>query len=78
MFAFHQHFEKLYTIQWYFPEHQKKYMEEKLYVVFEKQDDHYLLQEVLYAYMDIVTGMDGIDFICEKKGETMKIKILNI
>lgn len=78
MFAFHQQFEKLYKIQWYFPDHQKEYFEKKLYVVFEKTNDYFLLKEILYAYMDIVTGMADIDFICEKKGEMISIKILNV
>ena len=78
MFTLHQHFEKLYKIQWYFPLEKKEEMEKRLYVVFKQENDYFLLQEVLYAYMDIVTGMDGIDFICEKKGDTMKIRILNI
>ena len=37
MFAFHQHFEKLYQIKWYFPDDQKEVMEKKLYVVFKKK-----------------------------------------
>ena len=78
MFAFHQHFEKLYQIKWYFPDDQKEVMEKKLYVVFKKENDYFLLQEVLYAYMDIVTGMEGVDFSCEKIGDAMKIKILKI
>ena len=78
MFTLHQQFEKLYTIQWYFPENKKEEMEQKLYVVFKQENDYFLLQEVLYAYLDIVTGMDGVDFTAEKIGDTMKIKILNI
>ena len=78
MFTLHQQFEKLYKIRWYFPLEKKEEMEKRLYVVFKTENDYFLLQEVLYAYMDIVTGMDGIDFICEKLGDTMKVRILNI
>ena len=53
-------------------------MEKKLYVVFKKENDYFLLQEVVYAYMDIVTGMEGVDFECSKIGDRMKIKILKI
>lgn len=78
MFALHQKFEKLYSIQWYFPDDKVEDMEDRLMVTFTKENDYFLLQEVLYAYIDIVTGMEGIDFICEKIGDRMKIKILNI
>ena len=52
--------------------------DQKLYVVFKKENDYFLLQEVVYAYMDIVTGMEGVDFECSKIGDRMKIKILKI
>ena len=78
MFALHSKFEKLYTVEWYFPQDKVQEMENRLMVTFKRDHDHFLLQEVLYAYMDIVTGMEDIDFICEKNGDRMKIKILNI
>ena len=78
MFTLHSKFEKLYTIQWYFPDDKVEDIEDRLMVMFKKENDYYLLQEVLYAYMDVVTGMEGVDFVCEKKGDTVKIKILNL
>ena len=78
MFTLHQKFEKLYSIEWYFPDDKVEEMEDRLMVTFTKENDYFLLQEVLYAYIDIVSGLEDLDFICEKIKKRMKIKILNI
>ena len=78
MFTFHQHFDKLYQIQWYFPKEKKEDLEKRLYVVFKQVDDHYKLQAVIYTYMDIAYGLEDVDFVFEKTGDIMKMKILNI
>ena len=78
MFTLHQKFEKLYSIEWYFPDDKVEEMEDRLMVTFTKENDYFLLQEVLYAYIDIVSGLEDLDFICEKIKDRMKIKILNI
>ena len=78
MFSLHQQFEQLYNIEWYFPEDKLSDVEQRLYVTFRKDHDHYKLQEVKYTYLDIVTGLKDVDVEFVKKGNRMKITLLNI
>lgn len=78
MFSFHQQFDKLYQIKWYIPKDKKKDIEDRLFVVFKDEDDHFKLERIIYTYMDIALGLEDTDFTFTKKGDTMKMEILNI
>ena len=76
MFTIHTYLNKLYDIQWYFHDNDKNELEHILYVGFEKVDDHYKIKQVHYTYVDILLGLEHIDFELIKTKNAIKIKML--
>ena len=65
-----KYIDKLYEIKWYFEnEDCLRDYEGLLYCKFKKTDDYYKIEQVLYTYVDILLGMEDLDFDFHKKGK---------
>lgn len=78
MFAVNNCIQKLYKIKWNFNETDKTDLEHILYVEFEQQHDCFIIKNVLYTYVDILLGLEDIDFEVKKINNDLIISILKI
>ena len=78
MFSLHKYLDKIYQIKWFMTEEQKNTLENNLFVVFECENDHFIIKEIHYTYMDILLGLEKIDFYLEKVGDNLCMNILNV
>ena len=78
MLQLHSYLNKLYDIQWYFNDKGKSDPESLLFVRFEANGDHFVIKNVQYTYVDILLGLEGMDFEITKKHNDIKLKILKI
>ena len=69
MFGITTHLEKIYKIKWKFDEKFVESLEKDLYVEFEKRDDYFQIKKVLYSYIDILLGLEDINFTFTKKDD---------
>ena len=76
MFGLHKYLDKIFKVKWYMTASQAKILEDLLYVEFNKQDDHYILENVRYTYVDILLGLENMNFSIYKKGDDICLKII--
>lgn len=76
MFGFQKYLDKLHNLKWQFESSEMSKLEELLYVKFEQQNDYFLIKEIYYSYVDILLGLEQVDFVMSKKGDEVKITIL--
>ena len=75
MFAIHSYIEKIYDIQWYFNKNDKEYLEGFLHVKFKRENDYYVINEILYTALDIMIALNDINFTFTKMDKIYKLKI---
>ena len=78
MIGFGKYLEKLYEVKWQFDPTLLNELEGLLCVRFTKdsEDKYYVIKEVLYTYVDILLGLEDLDFVFTKENEDGLIKIL--
>ena len=75
MFAIHSYMEKIYDIQWYFNENDKSYLEGFLHVSFERENDYYVISDILYSALDIIIALNDLNFEFKKMEQIYKVII---
>ena len=78
MLGFQKYSTKLFQVKWYFKPELKPKIQEALLVDFKQCDDYYKLDEIFYTYIDVLEGLEDMDFIIEKKGDNISLTILKI
>ena len=78
MFGFQKYLDKLYEIKWFFKKDEWSDLESLLFVEFEPMDDHYVITKVKYTYVDILLGLEDMDFTLKKENGSVKLIILKI
>ena len=78
MFGFQKYLDKLFTIQWHFNKDKLHDIERILYVKFKQENDYFLLEEILYTYVDILLGLEEMEFEFLKKNNDFILKINKI
>ena len=78
MFGFQKYLDKLFTIQWHFDKKNLHDIERILYVKFKQENDYFLLEEILYTYVDILLGLEEMEFEFLKKNNDFILKINKI
>ena len=76
MFGFQKYLEKLYNLKLYFDASVLSSLEELFCVKFKQENDYYLISEVYYSYIDILLGLEKLDFIMNKKDDEVIVHVL--
>ena len=76
MFTVHKYLNKLFKIKWYFKKEDLNMLQDLLLVDFKSQDDHYVIDNLHYTYLDVLIGMEDLNFAFEKINDEISIKIL--
>ena len=76
MFGLQKYILKLYDIKWIISNDKLKEIEEMLYVKFKKDGKYYLIEQVLYTYIDILLGLEDLDFKFSKDNDNIIIQII--
>jgi hypothetical protein len=77
MFGLQKYMDKLNDIEWYFPDDWLQSLEEIMYVEFEKCNDHYRLIKIKYTYVDLLLGLEEMDFNIKKINDKISLTILD-
>ena len=78
MFGLQKYITKLNEIEWHFADEMKDTLQDIFLVEFEKNENYFTLTKVLYTYVDILEGLEDLDFTLTKKGDIIQIKITDI
>ena len=76
MFGIQKYIEKVHQIKWYIDDGDIKDVEDLLFVEFKRQNDYYLINKVHYTYIDILCGLEELEFDIKKRNKDYTIKIL--
>ena len=76
MFGLQKYLDKIFKIKWIFDSSQKNDIESSLYAKFKKNNDHFLIQKIHYSYVDVLLGLEHMNFEIIKNGDGMSIKIM--
>ena len=70
--------DRLMKVKWIIPDESKvKDLEALLNVEFEKSNEkYYLIKNINYTALDVIFGLDELDFAVVKRGEEITVKIL--
>ena len=80
MFGLTKYASKIFEIKWYFEDEcDVRDIESLLYCNFEKERSkkYYTIKNISYTYVDILLGMEDLDFTFEKKNDEYIIKVKN-
>ena len=75
MFQLQKYAELLFKVQWYFDDSQLTDLQDILFVTFKKHDNYYKLEKVHYSYIDVLLGMEELNFKLIKNKHETKIII---
>ena len=77
MIGFGKYLEKLYEVRWDFDPSLKNEIEGMLCVRFKKDNEnkYFVIENVLYTYVDILLGLEDLNFVFTKENEDGVIKI---
>ena len=69
MFGLTKYVDKLYDIKWFINEDELQDIEQLLYCKFtkERSKKYYKIGQIQYTYIDILLGMEELEFVFEKK-----------
>ena len=77
MFGLNKYIDKIYEIQWKFDIQQQKKFEELFYVKFQQNEKgNFQISEIDYSYVDILIGLEEINFIFTKYNNEYNIEII--
>ena len=69
---------KIYEIKWIFDDKDLSDLQQLLYVQFKKENEHYLIETIQYTYVDILLGLEDVDFKLTKTVDGITLKIMKI
>lgn len=75
MFGFQKYITMLHKLKWEFPEKDKRELEEIFYVKFKKDGNYFVIEQVLYTYIDILIALEEMNFEMTKNNNEIIIKI---
>ena len=75
MFGLQKYINKMLEVKWYFPDKLKNELEQIVYAEFIKQEDHYILKNILYSFVDILLALEDMDFELIKNKDDIEIRI---
>ena len=75
MFGLQKYINKMLEVKWFFPSHLKDELEQIVYAEFVKQEDHYILKNILYSFVDILLALEDLDFELIKNDDDIEIRI---
>ena len=78
MFGLPKYVDKLFEIKWFFNKNNWGDLESLLFVEFEPKDDYYVIKNVKYTYVDILLGLEDMEFTFKKENDECKLIILKI
>ena len=78
MFGLQKYINKMLDVKWYFPAHIKDELEKTLYCEFTKENNYYVLKNIIYSFVDILLALEEMDFDLVKKDNDIEIRILKI
>ena len=78
MFSFHTSLNKIYEIKWKITKSQSDILASKLYVEFKPENDYYIIDKILYTYVDILVGLFDIDFELIKQNGEITLNIIKM
>ena len=78
MFGLTKYLDKIYQIKWYFEPTCLNDMEGLLFCKFtrDEDNDYYTLQSIHYTYVDILFGMEELNFTFSKNNDDYIIRVL--
>ena len=74
MFGLNKYINQLSDLKWEFEDKNKQLFEDLFLVKFEKKDKYYYIKTIEYTYVDILTGLEELDFTLTKNKKEIKIK----
>ena len=78
MFGIGMYLSKIFEIEWKFNPNLQKYLEETLFVEFsQKENGYFVIKNVMYSYVDILQGLENIDFVFTKCDKEYKVEVLD-
>lgn len=77
MFGFQKYITMLHKLKWEFPEQDKTELEQLFYVKFKKDENYFVIEQVLYTYIDILIALENMNFEMKKNADEIIIKICN-
>ena len=76
MFGLSPYIDKIFEIEWLFPTKDKKDLESLLFVEFETiGNNKHKIKTVKYTYVDILLGLEELNFTFEKLNDKYRIVI---
>ena len=78
MFGLQKYINKMLEVKWFFPAQIKDELEQIVRAEFSKKDNHYVLTNILYSFVDILLALEDLDFDMIKKDNDIEIRILKI
>ena len=76
MFGLNKYANKIFEIKWIFNPDKIEDLEKLLMVQFEDRNSHFVIDEIGYTYIDILNGLEKLDFVLSKNGSEIMIKII--
>lgn len=78
MFGFHQYLDKIYKIKWVMLDSEVETLSEKMFVEFEKVNHYFVIKNINYSFVDILLGLEEVEFEFKKTKHDLILKILKI
>jgi hypothetical protein len=76
MFGLTAYLDKLYEIKWFFNDEMLNDLQSLLFCEFEKlNNDYYKIKKISYTYIDLLLGLEELDFTFYKKNDEYIIHI---
>ena len=77
MFGIEKYRKKIHEIKWYIKDGDVNDIQDLLFVEFKRVDnDYYLIEKIHFTYVDILCGMEELEFDITKRNKEYIIKIL--
>jgi hypothetical protein len=76
MFGLTAYLDKLYEIKWFFNDEMLNDLQSLLFCEFEKlNNEYYKIKKISYTYIDLLLGLEELDFTFYKKNDEYIIHI---
>jgi hypothetical protein len=77
MFGLQKYTNKIFDINWNFPDRWKEILEAEMAVDFKKENDYFKIINIRYTFVDLLLALENMDFNIKKIGDIITITILN-
>lgn len=77
MFGLTKYIDKIFEVKWYFDDNSLQDLESLLFCKFTKDTEQkcYMLNEIQYTYVDVLLGLEELNFTFEKCNDNYLLKI---